>query len=177
MEQSYTVSPSVDSTVAVEIWKNTVTKKRKHIIYFEGFRGEVRFAPEQTSVSEFRLSIDANSAICCDKRLSPRKRKSATCYARDVALAAAQYPEIQFASDRISTKQLRGFAIEGQLKLRDVSRTVKVNVVLSQVRGDLQIDGDSTFRLSDFGIRPPRRLFGLYSVNDEVLVRLLLWAR
>ncbi len=147
------------------------------MIFFEAFSGEVCFAPEQTKVSEFRLSIEAKSAICCDKGLSARKRKNATCYAREVALAVGQYPEIQFASNLITTKQLRGFAIEGQLKVRDVSRTVKVNVVLSQVRGDLQIDGDSTFRLSDFGIKAPRRLFGLSRVQDEVLVRLLLWAR
>jgi len=177
MERSYTISPSNDSTIAVEIWRTGLTKKRKHVIFFEDFCGELRLASEQASVSAFALTVNASSAICCDKWLSGRGRKRVTSYAREVALAAQQYPKLQFASERISTKQLRGFALEGQLKIRDASQTIKVNAVLTQVKRDFQIDGDSTFRLSQFGISPPRRFFGLVRVQDEVMVRILLWAR
>jgi polyisoprenoid-binding protein YceI len=163
--------------IAVEIWKTAFTKKRKHVIVFDEFQGELRVASEQARVSAFGLTVNAGSAICWDKWLSARRRKRVTSYAREVALAAQQYPNLQFASARVSTKQLRGCAIEGQLKVRDVSRMVKVNAVLNQVKDGFQIDGDSTLRLSQFGINPPRRFFGLVRVQDEVLVRILLWAR
>ncbi len=177
MERSYTISPSNDSTIAVEIWRTAFSKKRKYVIFFEDFCGELRLGPEEHGVSAFGLTVNASSAICCDKGLSAIRRKRVTSYAREVALAAQRYPKLQFASARISTKQLRGFAMEGQLKVRDVSQTVRVNAVLNQVKGSFQIDGDSTFRLSQFGIDPPRRFFGLVRVQDEVLVQILLWAR
>ncbi len=39
-----------------------------------------------------------------------------------------------------------------------------------------QVDGDASIRLTDFEIKPPSAFLGLIGTNDEVLVRLLLWA-
>ncbi len=87
------------------------------------------------------------------------------------------HPEIRFASTRISPKALRGFVVEGVLKIRGVGRTVKVNVVLNPMKHDrFQVDGDASLLLSDFGIQPPSSLLGLIGTKDEALVRLLLWA-
>src|SRR5207248_8588047 len=83
-------------------------------------------------------------------------------YARNEVLAADRYPQITFASNRMAAKVIRGFIVEGDLNIRDMSRTVSVNVVVNQTKPQiLQIDGDATFRLSEFGIRRPSSLFGL----------------
>jgi hypothetical protein len=39
----------------------------------------------------------------------------------------------------------------------------------------LQVEGDASFRLSDFALPRPSALLGLIGTKDEVAVRILLW--
>ncbi len=176
-ETLYTISPSNDSTVALEVFKTGLMKGKKHILFFERFSGELCFVPERPESSRVNMMIDASSVLCRDQWLRPKKQQAVTAYARKNALSADAHPEIRFASTRISSKALRGFVVEGVLKIRGVSRTVKVNAVLNPMKRDrFQIDGDTSFLLSDFGIQPPSALLGLIGTKDEALVRLLVWA-
>ncbi len=123
------------------------------------------------------LTIDAASVVCLDAWLSERKRRKVTAYVRKIVLAADTHPEIRFTANSIRAKALRGYVVEGMLHVRGTERMVKVNAVLGPVRKDsLQIDGDATLRLSDFGLPRPSAMFGLVGTKDEALVRLLLWA-
>jgi polyisoprenoid-binding protein YceI len=172
-----TISPSADSTLALEVFKTGIMRRKKHILFFENFSGELSYVREHPESSRLDISIDAASVSCRDQWLKPRQRQAVTAYVRDKALAARQHPEIRFSSTRILAKPLRGFVIEGVLTLRGTGRNVRVNVVLTPMkRSRFQIDGDSTLRLSDFGIHPPSLLFGLAGTKDEALLRLLLWA-
>jgi polyisoprenoid-binding protein YceI len=173
----YTISPSNDSTIALEIFKTGLMRGKKHMLFFENFAGELSFVREHPESSRLDISIDALSVTCRDQWLKPKQQLLVTKYAQNEALAAGRYPDIRFASTRISAKPLRGFVIEGVLTLRGTGRNVRVNVVLSDLKkGRFQIDGDATLRLSDFGIIPPSMLFGLVGTKDEALLRLLLWA-
>jgi polyisoprenoid-binding protein YceI len=181
-QATYTITPSNDSTLAIEIGKTGLWKRRKHFLFFEKFEGYLAYDPDCPEASCVNLSIDATSLVCRDPWLKPKKQKAVTRYARAEALDADHHPEITFASTRIARKALRGFSVEGLLEIRDVSRAVKLNVILSQVRpnqgreASLQIDGDATFRLSEFGIQPPSSFWGFVGTRDEVLIRALLWA-
>jgi polyisoprenoid-binding protein YceI len=173
----YTISPSNDSTLAVEVYKTGLMKRKNHLLFFEQFRGELCHVPECPETSQVKMTIDVASLVCRDKWLKPKRQKEVSRYTRNEVLAADQYPHITFASNRVTTKRIRGFAVEGLLTLRDMARTVNLNLVVNQTKPEtLQIDGDAVFRLSEFGIRQPSSLFGLAGTKDEVLIRLLLWA-
>jgi polyisoprenoid-binding protein YceI len=174
----YTISPSEDSTIAVEVFKTRLMRKRKHLLFFQNFGGQLVFSPAEPKNSHVDLTVDANSIVCRDAWLKPRKQRKITEYARNDALAAERHPEIQFSSNRIAPKALRGFIVEGVLKVCGITRVLKVNLVVSpRTDGRLQLDADSSIRLSDFGITPPSSYFGLAGTKDEAVLHLLLWAR
>jgi len=174
---SYTISPSNDSTLAVEVSKTGLRRRRKHILFFEKFSGEMCFAENDPEAFKLTLTIEANSVVCRDASLSERKRRTVGEFARNDALAAIAHPEIRFSSNSIRAKALRGFVVEGELQIRASTRVMKISTVLNRVRKDcFQIDGDATLHLGDFGLPKPSALFGLIGTKDEAAVRLLLWA-
>jgi polyisoprenoid-binding protein YceI len=173
----YAILPSNDSTLAVEVYKTGLMKRKKHLLFFEEFRGELCYVPEHPETSHVKMTIDVASLVCRDKWLNAKRQEEISRYTRKEVLAADQYPHITFASNRVATKRIRGFVVEGPLTVRDVTRTVNINLVVNQTKPEtLQIDGDAVFRLSEFGVRQPSALFGLVGTKDEVLIRLLLWA-
>ncbi len=173
----YTISPSIDSTLALEVFKTGLKRGKKHMLFFENFRGELSYINERPESSRLDLMVDANSVLCRDAWLRPKQRKAVMSFAKTKALDVAHHPEIRFASSRVSAKPLRGFVVEGVLAIRGITRNIRANIVLTAMsRGRFQIDGDAPFRLSDFGIHPPSSLFGLVGTQDEALLRLLLWA-
>ncbi len=176
-EVQYTISPSNDSTLAIEVFKTGLMRRKKHILFFEKFAGELCYTPDRPESSRMSLAVDAGSVVCRDQWLKAKKQQAITQYVKNEALAADRHPEIRFTATRISLKELRGFVVEGDLKIRGVSRIVKVNVVLSPRKYDrFQVDGDTSICLTDFSIKPPASLFGLIGTKDEALIRILLWA-
>lgn len=175
-EGVYTISPSLDSTLAIEITKTGLAKRKKHLLFFERFSGELCHVPDEMRRSCVKLTIDAASVVCRDKWLKLKRQKRVTRCARDEVLATHLHPHITFASTRVCPKPIRGFTVEGALQVRGITRTVTANVVLSETKqNNLQIDGDAVLRLSDFNIRWPSSFFGLSGSKDEALLRLLLW--
>lgn len=175
---AYTISPSEDSTIAVEVFKTRLMRKRKHLLFFQNFGGQLFFSPAQPENSRLDLTVDAKSIVCRDAWLKPRKQRKITEYARNQALAADRHPEIHFSSNRIVPKPLRGFIVEGVLKVCGITRVLKVNLVVNpRTDGRLQLDADSSIRLTDFGITPPSSYFGLAGTKDEAVLHFLLWAR
>lgn len=174
---SYTISPSNDSTLAVEISRTGLRRHKKDTVFFDQFSGEMCFAENDPAAFKITLTIDASSVVCRDPWLTGKKRRKVADFARHEALMADAHPEIRFDSKSICAKPLRGFVVEGTLRIRDATRMVKVNAVLGSMRKDaIQVGGDTTLRLSDFGLPRRSALFGLMGAEDEVAVRLLLWA-
>jgi polyisoprenoid-binding protein YceI len=173
----YTILPSNDSTLAVEVHQTGLMRRKKHLLLFEQFRGELSYVADHPESSQVNMIIEVASLVCRDKWLKTAKQEKLSRYARNEVLASGRYPHITFASNRVSAKRIRGFTVEGELKIRDVTRTATLNLVVNQTKPQiLQIDGDATFRLSEFAIHRPSSLLGLIGTKDEVLIRLLLWA-
>lgn len=176
-ELLYTISPSADSTIAIEVLKTGLMRKKKHLLFFENFQGNLSYVAQNPESSRANLIIDANSVVCRDQWLNTKKQNRITQYVKEDALVADGHRDIRFSSCRIFPKPLRGFVVEGELKICGISRMVKVNVVLNEKKHDaLQLDGDATLCLSDFDIKPPSSFFGLVGTKDEALIRILLWA-
>jgi polyisoprenoid-binding protein YceI len=173
----YTLSPSADSTLAVELAKTGLSRRKKILLFFEEFSGEMCFAEKNPGAFHLSLRIDAASVVCRDAGLSQKKCRAIAQFARNKALAAAAYPEIRFTSDSMRAKPLRGFVVEGALQIGGVVRTVEVSMVLSPRHKDsLQLDGDAALRLSDFRLPRPAAMLGLSGTKDEAAIRILLWA-
>ena len=152
----YAILPSNDSTLAVEVYKTGLMKHKKHLLLFEQFRGELCYVPEHPESSQVKMTIDVASLVCRDKWLKAKRRQHVSSYTRKEVLAADRYPQITFSSDRVTTKRIRGFVVDGLLKVRDMTRAVSLDLVVNQTNPEtLQIDGDAVFRLSEFGIRQP----------------------
>lgn len=174
---NYTISPSADSTLAIELSRTGLGRHKRHLLFFEQFAGDMCFAEKNPAVFKMTLTVDAASVMCRDAGLSHKKRSAIAEFARDKALAATAYPEIRFTSHSIRAKPLRGFIVAGALEICGVTRTVKVSIVLSPRHKDsLQLDGDATLRLSDFALPRPSALLGLIRTKDEAALRILLWA-
>jgi len=173
----YTISPSADSTLAIELSKTGLSRRKTHLLFFEKFSGEMCCVENALAAFKLTLVIDAASLVCRGAGLSEKKRLAITEFARNNVLEANAHPEIRFTSHSIRAKPLRGFVVEGTLQIRGTTRTVEVSLVLSPRHKDsLQLDGDATLRLSDFALPRPSALFGLIGTRDEAAVRILLWA-
>jgi polyisoprenoid-binding protein YceI len=173
----YTISPSADSTLAVELSKTGMSRHKKYLLFFEKFSGEMCFAEKNPAAFRLTLMVDAASVMCRDAGLSEKKRSAVAEFARNKDLAAKAFPEIRFTSHSIRAKPLRGFVVEGALQIGGAVRTVEVSVVLSPRHKDsIQLDGDAALRLSEFALPRPSALFGLVRTKDEVVIRILLWA-
>ena len=167
----FTISPSPDSALALEV-KQTGLIKRKHLFVFEQYQGVLSYHPDQPLLSTLRLSIDAQSLICRNSK----KAQSLSHFARHEALLANEFPEIELRSERFTAKPLRGYIFEGTLCLHGVDRSIKANVGFGPLKnGRVNIDADAAIRLSDFDLPRPSSLFGLIRTEDEVVLHALLW--
>ncbi|HEX4170540.1 MAG TPA: YceI family protein [Bryobacteraceae bacterium] len=171
----YTISPSPDSTLAVETRKAGL-KKEKHLFIFERFSGTLVYDPERPLDTTLNLLIDARSVLCRDRSQKPKRAATLTRFAADQALATSRYPEIQLASKRFVAKPLRGFVAEASLHLHGVEHPIKANIGFGVRKNDrIQIDADAALCLSQFGIPRPSSLFGLIHTEDEIVLHALIW--
>ena len=176
-EDVYIIEPSYDTTVAVEVSKTGLLRRRKHILTFERFKGRLNYSPDSPTASQVSFSIETGSVVCRDKWLKSGKQQHVAEYTRSKVLAADRYPNIEFVSESVSLKHFRGFVIEGVLTIRGVQRPAKLNAVLGPLSGGrFQIDADAPIRLSDFEIEPPSSLLGLIGTADGVVLHVLVWA-
>jgi polyisoprenoid-binding protein YceI len=189
----YTISPSEDSTIAVELLRTgPLARKKKQTLFFESFHGEMHMATDHPASSRILLAVDAASVVCRDTSLTVKdertgrlvhvvrvkQRQAVAGFVRKQALAAATYPEIRFTSTSIRAKALRGFVVTGILQIREISRELKVNLSLGPTTRTraFQLDADAPLRLSDFGLPRPSAMLGLIGTSDDAVLHLRLWA-
>lgn len=173
----YTIAPSYDSTLAVEIANTGLLRHRKHVLVFERFEGQISYSPENPTASRVELSLDPDSLRCRDKGLKPRRAEKFAAFIRSRVLKTGRSSTVRFVSSSVSAKPLRGYVVEGTLFLCGAEQQVRANVMLGvQTNGRFQIDADAPVKLSAFGIKPPSSLFGLIGTRDEAMIHMLLWA-
>ena len=89
-------------------------------------------------------------------------------------LNATTNPTISFALDGYaveSSETVRHVRMNGVLRIAGVERLVVVHgTVVRDASGQWILRGDRAINVSDFGVAPPRRFFGLFRVRDEVTV-------
>src|SRR5579884_1842295 len=123
----YTISPSPDSTLAIET-RTTGLVKQKHLFVFERFRGTLIYDPAQPLDSVLHLNVESRSLACRDDHRPPNKRARHLEAALRNALGSASDPELRLESTRLIEKPLRGFILEGLLRFRGIERPVRANL-------------------------------------------------
>ena len=76
-EVLYTILPSNDSTLAIEVVKTGLLRQKKHILFFENFSGNLRYTPYHPESSRVDLLVDARSVVCRDRWLKSKKQQGA----------------------------------------------------------------------------------------------------
>jgi polyisoprenoid-binding protein YceI len=95
--------------------------------YFENFKGEVRFSPEDLATSSFNFEIETKSI---NTSISKRDNhlRSADFFDAD------RYPLIKFKSSSVKQVEGRNYIIEGTMTVKDVSKKVSVPLTLLGVK-------------------------------------------
>jgi polyisoprenoid-binding protein YceI len=89
-------------------------------------------------------------------------------------LRAEHAPAITFALERYVVApgfRAPSVRLEGQLSIAGVERPVTlVGTLLRDTTGAVRVQGSRRLRVTDFGVRPPRRFLGLVRVHETVRV-------
>ena len=89
------------------------------------------------------------------------------------ALNADTHPDIAFT---LSTYTVTGgrIAAEGRLSIAGAERTVSVDAALNLRDGRLFLEGEKPLLMSEFGVKPPKMMFGAVKTADRVVVKFRL---
>lgn len=175
-EIRYTIRPTSESSVAVQVFKSGLMARRKHILFVEHYSGLVDYDSEHPESSRVEIFFDANSIVSRDEWLKSEKRRELVAFVQNQILAVDRHAQIAFSSDRVERKSSTRFELEGTLSIRGNRRQVACDVVvLTHGKDRLEIDGKARIKLSDFDIERPTALFGLIGTKDEINLHFLLW--
>ena len=174
----YSISPSAESTLTLEVFKTGLMTGKKHLLFFEQYEGEIEYHPQRVEDSKVRFTVQARSVTCKDTWVKPEDRKKIVDAAINDMMAASQYPQLAFASSAIATKSKGLYEIQGDLTVRGISKPIVFQVAVKPVGGDrrLEIDGDAHISHKDYGLKPLSRFGGLIGTKDQMLLRFLVWA-
>ena len=94
------------------------------------------------------------------------------------ALKAKEYPlirivlkESRYTAQNLENHRNEWFPVQAQVDIT-ITKVKKAQQILAKARmldrNRVQLRGEKTLKMSDFGIDPPEALFGMIKVNDEI---------
>ena len=174
----YEIRPSPESTFTLEIGKTGLMAGKKHALFFEQYHGELDYNPQRPENSTVQLAVEARSVTCKDPWIKEKsKRKQVVETAVNDMMAAGQYPQLKFASTRISSKSKGQFEVRGDLTVRGITKPVAFQLAAKPAGEQrLEIDGDAEINLKDYGLKPPSSMLGLAGTKSKMTLRFLVWA-
>lgn len=153
---------------AIDVQKSSVVVRgSSNINHFsctaDTFSGIGKLLPSRTIRGYFLLPV--RSFDCGKKQMNGDLRQT---------LRGDLYPEIVFVLENI--ERIRSVSVDsaivdvcGNLTIAGQTRKIEFPVSLSmQDRSEVKADGRFTVNLLDFGIEPPKVLFGLIRVNERI---------
>ncbi|NEN23131.1 YceI family protein [Cryomorpha ignava] len=86
------------------------------------------------------------------------------------AMKEEDYPRISFQSSSISGKEGK-LTIKGNLTIAGVTKPITMNTTLEKwAEKSMTVKGKYTFKMSEFGIDPPRAMLGTIRTGDEITI-------
>lgn len=81
----------------------------------------------------------------------------------------------KLAAEPGDSANVSGFSTSGTLSIAGRENTVKMNVAATRLDdGSIAAEGEIPIRMTDFGIAPPRAVFGVVRARDRVLVKFVM---
>lgn len=144
------------------------------------FGGTVEFPDDLIANLRLELTVGAGS-LAPGGEMRPSDRQEIEGRMRAEVLETAAFPEIKFRAAAAGTEKLGPgtyrVILEGTLVLRGVSRPHRLAAELTMFQDGLRLRGDTTVRMSAFGIPPVTALAGAVRLEDEVKLSFDLAAR
>lgn len=126
----------------------------------------VEFKESEIHVEGDELNMYVESFDCGKKGINRDFRKT---------LRSEEYPTINVTLERLIHENGRPVIAEVLITLAGVSRIYQVDISNQTLNNDVrEIYGKQVIRLSDFNLEPPRALFGLVKVRDEMDINFTL---
>jgi polyisoprenoid-binding protein YceI len=159
------------STLTIKVFKSGVFS-------FAGDDHEVRAPITSGSVNEqeqiVALTVDAGKMEVLDPKLRPEKRAEVQkkMLSGDV-LDSEHFPQIEFHSTKVEKKGDDELVVKGELTLHGTTRPVVVKVTGKAPN----YKGSSTFKQTEFGMKPVSVGGGTVKVKDEVTIEFEIFTR
>ncbi len=142
-----------------------------HVIRVNDFQCDVLLDESEMAGSSAKLSIRTSSLKVTDPNLAAEKRAEVQKRMEGPeVLDVIRFPELTFASREVKGVGNERFRVEGDLKIRDVSRPIGFEVTFVRVAGVPHVRGEARIRQTDFGIKPVSVAGGAVKVKDEMKI-------
>ena len=161
------------SKFAIELGKAGLFKAfgDDHLIHAINYRCEVLLDEEDMARSSVKLSISTASLKVIDPKLSAEKRAEVQKRMEGPeVLDIAHYPEITFISRGVNPLGKGRYRVEGDLKIRDTTRPVALEISLVPEGTIRHAQGEARIRQTSFAIRPVTAVGGTIKVKDEMKI-------
>jgi len=142
-----------------------------HLIRVTDYQCNVILNEQDLLQSSLRLTIPTNSLQVLDPGMQAGKRAEVQSRMQGPeVLDVAHYPEITFVSQRLTALGATRFQVEGDLKIRGVTKRVAMDVALTRVDSFWRVQGEARVRQTLFGIKPVSAGGGSVKVKDEMRI-------
>jgi len=172
----YMIRPTSESSISLEIFRRGLLSRKKHVLFFESYGGELEYDAKEPHNSRFTLRIDTESAVCRDAWLKPEKRKRVVLETKSEMLSVGQFPQIIFSSGAIQRNARHRFEVTGTLTIHGDAKAVTLSTALIMVgQNRIELDASGSVELTGYGLKVPPSLAGLWGVKPDAGLRLLLF--
>lgn len=162
----YRIEPAGDKLITLEVEKTGLMRGKKHVIVFPKYGGTLAFDAASPANSKVEVTIDSRSAEVRDTWLSAKDQKKVRDEALNNMLAASQYPEMRFASTKVTPAGGNRFQVDGTLTIRGIGKPVRLDVTFDPAT--LGIAGSGVFKMTSYSLKPPSAGLGTVGTKDEM---------
>jgi polyisoprenoid-binding protein YceI len=172
------------SVLAVNVFRAGALSSQLHDHRFAPTRwnASLKFDPQRPSAAALQVSVDAASLRDVETSLKEKDREGAEHeMLGPKVLDVQRFPLVRFELQHLQVDQqspdgqLLG-TLTGWLELHGQRRPLTVPVHVRWDANQLDASGAVTFKQSDFGIKPYKKLLGSIAVHDEVRLEARLTA-
>ncbi len=177
--ETLTVAPAAGARFGFEVYKTGLMSGKVHVFTFERYRGTVAYDAQNPTATKVDVTFEAASLKCHDE-WSPAKGSLDKIMkeALDVVLQLGKYPEVRFQSTAVKPGAAAGqFDLQGTLTIRGLAKPVTAALTVRPGAKGLEVDGKSSFKMTDYGIKPPSAALGTIGTKPEINVQFRLAAQ
>ncbi len=162
----YRIQPASDKLITLEVEKTGLLRGKKHVIVFPKYAGTLAFDAAAPENSKVELSIDSRSVEVRDTWLSEKDQKKVREQTLTEMLSVSKYPEMRFASTKVTAAGANKFSVDGTLTIRGIGKPVRLEVTFDPAT--LDIKGNGAVKLTSYSLKPPSAGLGTVGTKDEM---------